>query len=163
MNITEFKGSFKDLARPTLFRVTGFGADRQLRFLCKAAQLPPSTLGVIEVPYMGRKIKVPGDRIYAEWTITIQNDDKFTLKHYFDEWTNKINDPELNIGSPSIEAIKEDGYVEQLTIDNKVAAKYKLVGAFPTEVAAIDVSHESNDTVEEFTVTLQYDFWVREI
>jgi len=163
MNITNFKGSFKNLARPTLFRVTGFGANEQLEFLCKAAQLPASTLGVIEVPYMGRKIKIAGDRTYAEWTITIQNDNTFALKTFFEDWTNTINDPEFNIGSPIVESYKADGYVEQLSLDDKVIAKYKLVGAFPTEVAAIDVSFESSDTVEEFTVTLQYDFWVKEV
>lgn len=163
MNITNFKGSFKSLARPTLFRVKGFGADLQLEFLCKAAQIPGSTLGVIEVPYMGRKIKLPGDRTYPEWTITIQNDEKFTLRNYFDEWTNRINDPELNVGSPIVESLKEDGYVEQLSLDDKVIARYKLIGAWPSEVAPIDVSFESTDTVEEFTVALQYDYWVREL
>jgi len=162
MNITDFKGSFNALAKPTLYRVYGFGADRQLEFLCKAAQLPGATLGVIEVPYMGRKIKVAGDRTYAEWTPTIMADDTFALRTYFEEWTNKINLPEGNTGQSSVESYKEDGYIEQLTEDNKVIAIYKMIGCFPTEVAPIDVSFESNDTVEEFTVTLQMDYWIRE-
>jgi len=161
LNITDFKGSFTHLAKPTLFKVQGFGADRQLEFMCKAAQLPPSTLGVIEVPYMGRKIKVPGDRIYPEWTITIMNDDTFNLKNYFDDWMQRINHEIANIGSPSVEASKEDGQIMQLGVDNKIIAEYQLVGAFPTEVSPVEVSFESNDTVSEFTVTIAYDYWTR--
>lgn len=161
MDINNFKGSFKNLARPTLFRVTGFGANNQLEFLCKAAQIPGETIGIIEVPYMGRKIKVGGDRIYTEWTITILNDEAYTLRTYFEDWTDLINDPESNVGSAIIESYKQDGFIEQLGSDDSVIAKYKLIGCFPSEVSPIDVSFESNDTVEEFTVTLQLDYWVR--
>ena len=32
---------------------------------------------------------------------------------------------------------------------------YKFTGIFPTEVGAIDLSYDSTDTIEEFTVTFQ--------
>jgi len=161
LNITNFKGSFAGLAKPTLFKVQGFGTNRQLEFMCKAAQLPPTTLGTIEVPYMGRKIKVPGDRIYPEWTLTVMNDDTFDLKKYFEDWVQRINHEVGNVGSPSVEAIKEDGSVFQLGVNDTVIAQYDIVGAFPTEVSAVELSFESNDTVSEFTLTLAYDYWSR--
>lgn len=161
-NINDFKGSFKDMARPTRFKVYGFGADRQLEFLCKAAQLPGSSLGVVPVPFHGRKIQIAGDRIYNEWTITVMNDDTMNIKKYFEDWSHKINAPEENVGVNVVEDYKEDGWVEQLAIDDAVIAKYKLVGCWPSEVAPVELSWESNDAVSEFTVTLQMDYWLRE-
>lgn len=160
-SITDFKGSFENLAKPTLFKVEGFGADRQMEFLCKAAQLPASTLGVIEVPFLGRKIKVPGDPVYAEWTITIMNDETFELRKYFEDWVWRINNPVSNIGLPSVEAAKEDGSVHQLNNQHATIVEYKIVGAFPTEVSPVDLSSESNDTVSEFTVNFAFDYFER--
>jgi len=58
-------------ARPSLFEVFmtlpgGVGepaAEAQFSFVCRAAQIPTSTVGVIEVPYFGRKIKIAGKRL----------------------------------------------------------------------------------------------------
>ena len=49
-SVTDFKGAFEALAKPTLFKVQGFGTGRQMEFLCKAAQLPASTLGRLLTP-----------------------------------------------------------------------------------------------------------------
>lgn len=161
MNINEFKGSFENLARPTLFKVRGFGADRNLEFMCKGAQLPGSQIGTIEVPYLGRKIKVPGDRIYQEWTMTVFNDKSFGIRTHFEDWFARMNAPIDNVGETSIEGLKADGEVEQLDADGSVITRYKIVGAFPTDVSLIDVSWDATDTVEEFTVTMQMDYWVK--
>jgi hypothetical protein len=37
--------------------------------------------------------------------------------------------------------------------------KYKFIGLFPTDVSPIDVDWGSNDSIEEFTVTLSYQWW----
>lgn len=156
--INDFKGAFENLARPTLYRVTGLGADRSLEFMCKASQIPEATVGVIEVPFMGRKIKIPGDRTFAEWTLTVMNDEKYTLRKYFEQWMEKIGKSGDVFGAQSSEDIKEDGFVEQLAQDGSVIAKYKLIGCFPSNIAAQDLAFDSNDTISEFSVTLMYDY-----
>lgn len=158
MNIDSFKASFDNLAKPTLFHVSGLGADRNIEFLCKAAQIPASTIGVIEVPFRGRKIKQPGDRTYIEWTITILNDNDFSLRTYFENWQNDINSPEANLGPNSAEAVKQDAFVTHLDSEDKTIAQYQLVGCWPSEVSAIELNSDSVDTIEEFTVTFQYDY-----
>lgn len=161
MNIETFKSAFESLAKPTHFKVYGFGAGRELEFLCKAASLPATTIGVIEVPYMGRKIKYPGDRTYAEWTITIMNDSSFTTRNYFEDWASRINNPVTNIGIGDPATIKEDGYIDQLDANGNVLATYQMIGAWPMEVGSIETGWESTDTVEEYTVNLAYDYFVR--
>ena len=37
--------------------------------------------------------------------------------------------------------------------------KYKFVGMFPVDIAAIDLDWGSNDAIEEFSVTFQYQYW----
>ena len=76
-NINEIKSQLAlGGARPSLFQVTltnpvNAAADLKFPFMCRAAQMPASTLGTIEVPYFGRKVKIAGDRTFAEWTVTL--------------------------------------------------------------------------------------------
>ena len=157
MNINEFKAKLPGGgARPNLFKVQIYlpGAE-DLAFLCKAASLPASTLGTIELPYMGRKIKIPGDRTFEEWNITVLNDTDFKIRNAFEEWSNTINQHNGNIG----EDIYYDGEVFQLNKFGESVKKYHFVDMWPSNIASIELSHETNDTVEEFNVTLQYQYW----
>ncbi len=154
-------------ARPNLFKVDFSGTPiapgaLKLQFTCRAASLPASTLGNIDVPYMGRKIKVAGDRTYADWTITILNDEKFTVKSLLEAWSHDINHFELNTRSArlyNLSQYKRDASIMHLDKKGDIIATYKFVGMYPTEVGAIDVAMDTNDTIEEYTVTFSYDYW----
>jgi len=164
MNVTDFKSKFASLARPNRFKVSGFtagGLGEDLSFMCKAANLPAVTTGVVEVPYNGRVIKVAGDRTYEEWTVTIMVNKDFVTRKAFEDWANKINDPETNVGAGSHADYKADGMVEQLDATGQVLAAYNIVGAWPSLVSEVELSWDSNDTVSEFTVTFSYDYWTR--
>jgi hypothetical protein len=41
----------------------------------------------------------------------------------------------------------------------KDAKKYKFEDIFPTNISAIDLSFDSSDTIEEFTVEFQVNYW----
>ena len=68
-------------ARPNLFEVElttlpagiAWPADN-FRYMCKAAQLPESTIANIDIPFRGRIFKVAGDITIAPWIITVIND-----------------------------------------------------------------------------------------
>ena len=166
-NISSFAGQFlKGGIRPHLFEVNGnIGpfADEKVPFLVKAAQLPASTLGLIEVPYRGRKIKVPGDRTFAEWTITVLADGHMDLRDKFEAWSSDINQHESNIpnfeGQPLSGESDQDWQVFQLDRKGNKIKGYNFIGCWPSEVSAIDVNHETTDSLTEFTVTLQYTYW----
>jgi hypothetical protein len=36
---------------------------------------------------------------------------------------------------------------------------YKLFGAFPTNVSEITLSYDTENAIEEFTVTFEYQYW----
>ena len=98
-NISTFKtrGLTGGGARPALFEIylsipDGVGADAEsadkFRFTCRAAQLPAATVGSIEIPYFGRKIKFAGDRTFTDWTVTVMNDEDFLVRSMIEKWSN---------------------------------------------------------------------------
>ena len=153
-----------NIAFPTLTSVdaslasTKFTEDTKI--LCKAAAVPGFTVGTIEVPFRaGRRIKIPGDRTFADWTVTIINDEDQTLRRAFNAWVNLIS--KGNYDSQSKSTISE--YYQDITCthlrgDNTTSRKYELNDAFPTDVSAIDLSFDSTDTLSEFTVNFQYHY-----
>ena len=153
-------------ARPNLFRVTlNFpayaGGDSELAsFLTKSATIPPSVLGVIEVPFRGRKLKIPGDRTFETWNITVINDLGYKLRNAFMAWSNGINANADNTGTSVPNDYMTDLLVEQLDSNENVVKSYKIVGSWPSNIGEIELNNETNDTIEEFTVEFQYQYWV---
>ncbi len=141
------------------------------RFLVKAANLPASTLGVIDVPFRGRNLKIAGDRTFDPWTITVINDVDFSIRTAFERWMNLINKHEDAAGKIDPNAYQQDAVVKQFgralttgttpisAVSIPVLKQYKFYGVFPTSVSAIDLSYDSSDTIEEFTVDLQVQWW----
>ncbi len=171
-------------ARPNLFEVAipafpasalnsipdidwGDGDQTELNFLCKAAQLPASNIASIDVPFRGRTLKVAGDRTIDNWTITVINDESFTLRTKFEVWMNSIAKLDDNTGATSPGAYMAEAYVYQLgrgyangrysEANGGTGAvvplrEYTFHSIFPVNVSAIDLSYDSSDTIEEFTV-----------
>lgn len=154
-------------ARPSLFQVTlqnpvNAAGDLKSSFMVRAAQLPASTLGFIEVPYFGRKIKVAGDRTFAEWTVTVTNDEDFLIRNALEEWSHNINTHETNVrgtGGAAPTLYKAQAQVIQYSKAGDALREYTFNGLFPIEISAIDLDWNATDAIEEFTVTFQYDWW----
>ena len=52
-----------------------------------------------------------------------------------------------------------DMIVEQLDKDGTVKKTYNMRGTWPTSLGAIELSYETGDTIEEFEVELQVQYW----
>lgn len=148
----------RDFARPNLFKIIipFLGADFEFR--CKAASLPPSTNGTIEVPYLNRKIKIPGDRTFDQWNITVYNDDEQNIRERLLAWSNDVNSHGDNITSGNPGNIKQTAIVQRLNRQMEVVKEYTLTGTWPQMVGEVTLDWESNDTVEQFEVTLEIDW-----
>lgn len=152
-------------ARPSLFQVIISNpvnpiADLKLPFLCKAANLPGSTLGTIEVPYFGRKLKIAGDRRFDSWAVTIINDEDFLVRNAMETWNNSINLYQQNItalGSSAPSVYKSQATVTQFGKDGTILRTYQFNGIFPDQISPIDLSWNATDEIEEFQVSFQYD------
>lgn len=172
-NISSFKenGLVYGGARPSLFNVfmsvpAGIGIDNvsvdKFRFVCKTAELPPSNVGSIDIPYFGRRIKVAGERSFADWAVTVMNDEDFSVRAMFEAWSNAINRMVANVRDPNVstEQYKVDLEVIQYAKDGSTIRSYQLIGAFPTQIGAIGLNWESQNAIEEFGVNFSYDYWV---
>ena len=80
-------------ARANLFDVTMTGASAaglnasEFTFACKAAAIPAMTVATIDVPYFGRTIKVPGNKTFDNWSVTIINDEGFAIRNGIEKWS----------------------------------------------------------------------------
>ena len=173
--ISDFKGALiGGGARPNLFEVelttlpAGISWDStNFSYMCKAATLPASNIANIDIPFRGRIFKVAGDRTIDPWTVTIINDEGFKLRNAFEEWTDLIAKLDTNIGATDPSAYMVNAKVYQLGrgsspssktqggTANAVLKEYEFIDIFPTAVGAIDLSYDSTDAIEEFTVEFQ--------
>jgi len=129
-------------------------------FLVKAANIPASTVGVIEVPYRGRTLKIAGDRTFEPWTVTVLNDKGFALRSKFEEWSTKIQALQQNIQQARVIAeYQSDAIVRQYDRQGAVVRSYQFAGIWPSNISAIDLAWDSNDTAEEYTVEFQVQYW----
>lgn len=152
-------------ARPNLFKATiNFpayaGGDVELTsFLVKAAALPASTVGTINVPFRGRQVLIAGDRTFEPWTITVINDTDFKVRNAFERWMNGINQHNANTGLTNPVDYQADMQVAQLDKAGNEVKVYNFRGTFPSSVSSIELSYESGDQIEEFQVELQVQYW----
>ena len=155
-SIHDFSSRFRGGVRANLFNcrisTPNRGQLADFEFHCKGTSMPASTVGNIDVPYRGRQLKVPGDRTFADWTVTVFNDKGMYIRGVFEEWMAKLQDHWENkqdmgmspYGKASVTQLRRDGGSERT---------YNITSLYPTEVAAIDVAWDSNDAVEEYAVT----------
>ena len=155
-------------ARPNLFEVvlafpSAVAIDSDVleksRFLVKAAALPSSTIAPVDIPFRGRILKVAGDRTFETWTITVINDVDFSIRSAMEKWMNSINKMTDATGLTNPADYHKDAIVSQLDRDGSVLRAYKFWDIFPTNVSTIDLSYETTDTIQEFTVEMQVHYW----
>jgi hypothetical protein len=147
-----------ELAFPEAVRVDNEVLEKS-RFLVKAAALPASTIAPIDIPFRGRILKVAGDRTFETWTITVINDVDFSIRSAFEKWMNTINKMTDATGLTDPTLYQKDAIVKQLDRDGSVLRSYKFWDIFPTNISTIDLSYETTDTIQEFTVELQVHYW----
>jgi hypothetical protein len=133
-------------------------------FTCRGASLPPSTLGVIEVPYFGRRIPFAGDRTFPPWTVNIMNDEDWMTRSLFEAWNNAINRLQANVRDPAFINgeinYKADFSVLQYSKIGNVIAQYQIIGAYPSQIDQIQLDWDNQNQVEVFGVTFNYDYWL---
>ena len=168
-------------ARPNLFEVEmatlpdGISwpenAKNSFTYLCKAATLPASNIAQIDIPFRGRIFKVAGDRTVEPWSVTVINDENFQIRNAMEQWVEKMAKLNDNVGNVNPNAYMVNAKVFQLgrgsspgtagntAVDNgeanSVLKEYEFIDIFPTAVSPIDLSYDSSDAIEEFTVEFQ--------
>jgi hypothetical protein len=149
------------------------GAGYKCMFLCMASTLPAGIISEMAVPYFGRTIKYKGDRTYRDWNVTVLNEEDFFVRDTFENWQNTMNFPESNVMAPEYQPgqlyktnctitqfAKADTPAAAATDLGQVVKQYTMVGTWPKVVGDIQMSWQMQNTIEQFDVTLCYDYWL---
>jgi len=168
--LSDFQAKLKGgAARPTLFLaslanpsgIPGITFDDTTSFFIKAAQIPASTIPELIVPFMGKELKIAGDRTFEPWTITIINDIDFTARSLLEEWMAGIAHHNATAGTTG----DISGYGAQLSVkhykdsEETPSAEYQFIGAWPSQLDAIELGWDNKDAVEEYGCTFSYQYW----
>ena len=180
LGLLSFQKAIEGGVRPNLFSVThGFPTGvtppaitevqgGEVPYMCKAAALPATNVGTVELPFRGRVIKVPGDRTYETWTATFYMDDAFELRAAYEKWIELTNGVGTNTATAGISS-DADGILKNIKVDQlskfdgdgqnlKVIRQYELFSAFPVSVSQVSVAYDNNDSYEEFDVEFAYQY-----
>jgi len=166
VSIPSFPSSISDAWGPGIQDENG-----TFNFLCKAANLPASTINAVTIPFRGRQLKVAGERTFAEWTVTVMNDEDFKLRTAFERWANVLSKLDDATGVTNPTSYMTDAYVQQLgrgaqrfATENQggesaVLRTYKFYDIFPSEISSIDLNYDTEGQIETFTVTFQVQYF----
>ena len=168
-NINEFKSRLKGGgARANQFKVTlpfpGYsevgGETSDLSFLCTATSIPGQTLGMTEVQFRGRTLKMAGDsRTFGDWSLSVLNDTDFKIFKAFERWMNGMNNMTDNEGLTNPLDYQVDGFIDHLDRDGNSIKQYTFRGVFPTTLGDIALDYGTSNAIESFDVTLSYQYF----
>ena len=158
-------------ARPNRYEVimtfpgtvpNGVRVSEKISFTCTATTIPSATLGTAIVPFMGRQVKLPGDRTFEDWTVTVVLDNDWLGRRAFEQWHDQMlgftdNLAEQNMLNP-INAFGV-GIVNQLDRADNVIERYEVEGIFPTLVGEVQLGYDQNDMVALQQVTFAVNNW----
>tara|TARA_R100000008_G_C3574901_1_gene164589 strand:- start:538 stop:1038 length:501 start_codon:yes stop_codon:yes gene_type:complete len=147
-------------AKPSLYEVTPGGRVSVSQFLIKSAQLPAATLNTIEIPYRGRKVKIPSNRTFEPWNITVTYAVGDTdIRADFQNWIDAIQSPKAD--NDNLAAWGEDWSVSLLDPVTKTpmtGSEFTLIGCYPSEIGTVSLDTETTDSLAEFSATIYYSY-----
>jgi hypothetical protein len=168
-NISDFKAQMiGGGARANQFRVelsfpsfvtAGALVGLNSQFLCKAAQLPASTIDNVQTFYRGRPVNFAGERSFQPWTISVYNDTTFSIRNAMEIWSDGVLNMAATNGRVNPRDYQVDLLVHQLDRNGATVKSYKFADAYPTEIGAIALDYETNNQIEMFDITFTYNYW----
>lgn len=149
--------------RANRFRVFIPRTGNRIEFLCRAANLPAGTLTSFDIKWMGTTLKLPGDRTFENWEVTVINDAEFSVRTAVENWQNEIIGFADGRGSNTLDFMVDRAYVEQLDKADSVLARYEFFNLWPTSIGNVELNYETVDALETFTIGFAFSHWERVI
>lgn len=171
-NINQFKSRMLGGgARPNQFRIiltfpaglsiiNGAAAAETATFLCYSTSLPASTISNVPVAYRGRTVNFAGERSFQPWTINVYTDTDFLIRNAMEDWQAKVQNFASTNGEVNPTVYQVDMQVQQLGRNGEILKYYTFKDAFPTNVGDIALSYGTDNAIETFGVTLQYNYFI---
>lgn len=126
----------------------------------KTATFPSVQVGDLGIARMGLKFPVPGDLTMGEVSVGFYNDVEFLVRDFFTKWI-KLYANDFGNGYLAVPADAMSGRVvlNQHAGSGEIIKSCVLFHAWPSNVGEIQLSHDSENGSEEFTVTFAYSYF----
>lgn len=169
--IQDFKSRLIDGgARPSLFQMqiqfpttflSGVDAGLKAPFHCRLAEIPGESVNPIVIKYAGREVKFAAARTYTNLTVTIINDEGFTVRRGIENWMNYMNERNNNTttGLSPEGGYGGTGIVTQYSKTGAAIRNYSFIDMFPVTLAPIPLDWSNDAAIEEYTVDFAYLLW----
>ena len=165
LTLNDFKEKIGLGTRPNRYTVSLEipGSSFTLTAEVSAASIPGSELPAIRVPFRGRILKMPGDRIYSPWTFTVYDTTKAPIWQHLHDWSDNINTHDKNITDwdPDESASVANWTIKHhdLNGESTPIKQINLVNCWPTLVGPIELAAGVMDTLTTFTCTVEYEYY----
>lgn len=169
IKLSDFQKNVKEVARPNRFLLrftntpaktgTGIADVINYQYHVRSASIPSRTIGdVSNLYWQGMNYKIAGDPIYDDYTVTFLNDVEFKMRKSLEAWLDFIAGSVDNIRHIHSEM---KGVIQLIQLDSlgSEIGIYNLHGVYPKSIDAIELSYESSDQIEEFSVTFSMEYW----
>tara|TARA_Y100000401_G_scaffold117395_1_gene126009 strand:- start:1181 stop:1765 length:585 start_codon:yes stop_codon:yes gene_type:complete len=151
-----------EINTPSIVTNSATRVQDKFKFTCSATTIPPGTIEVAEVSYMGRLFKLPGGRVFDEWTTTVLNDEDFLVRDSIEQWMDELNGNstnDTNPGAMSSTTAMQDIIVTQYSKRGDAIRKYVLVDCWPSAVGEITLDWAESSTIQTFDITWNFQWW----
>lgn len=158
------------LARDMQMRVTAFVmngieqlAPEDLIFV-RTAAVPSKTIVVQNVSFMGTQLQIPGGVTYPNpWDVTFYCTQDYNIRKLLETSMSNTFNTTTSVGD--IEPRDLSTYrVELSLLNDKMVPlrKYKLLGAFVSNVAPVEYDATGNGQIKQITASVSYQYWEAE-
>ena len=164
LNLTDFKAKVGLGTRPSRYEVTMDIPNSSYTMTAEvsALNLPDSSVGVIGIPFRGRVLKLPGDRRYRTWGFTVYDTiQEGNLWEELHAWSERINTHEKNETPFDYDDDTETWTVKHYDLngDEPPLKEVVLHNCWPSSVGSFDLAYGSMDTLSQFTVQVEYEWY----
>jgi hypothetical protein len=141
---------------------SGTSVAQKISFTCKSANIPASSVGLVTVPYMGRQIKLAGDKTFDDWNVTVLLDNDLVGRHVFERWHDQILAFDANVATQNF--VNPSNYFATATVQlldraNQPLDTYVVEAMWPMAVSDIGLGYDQNDQVSEQQITFAVNGW----
>ena len=145
------------------------GDSDAFKFSCRATTIPGLTVTSIPVMYFGREIKTPGEMEFADWSVTILNDNAMRIRRFISKWMSGLNSHKINkfktqfyadtSTNSSEYSFTGEANIQQYTKTGTASSKYTMHQCWPTSMDPISMGYDNTGTIQEYGVTFSMNYW----
>ena len=129
---------------------------RDISLLCDSVSIPGKQISTIDYQSVRQSVKVPYGTVQDDVDLGFLLTNDYHMKTVFDKWINSIVDADKYCIAYKKD-VTCDVVIQQLDEQDTPIYGVKLEGAFPVSMSNIELSNQSENTVQRLNVSFTYD------